>query len=121
MNDWMGLGIGLLGGLLIGAGGAWGMAQRRLREAEQRIAHVEQGRQQELHNTSAARRQVEVLQKELGEMRHLMARRGEKPPARQAAVLEVMDDAGQFAPAPAASHAAEAFAPTQLIPRPPRS
>lgn len=88
-------------------------ARRRLQASADRVAHLELQRQQVGQQTTQARRQIEQLQKELGELRHLMLRRGVTPPQRQA-VLEVSE---VDVTTPGAPQAPEAFAPTQLIAR----
>ena len=59
------LGAALVGGLLAG-GLAWWLGQRQIKEAADRVTHLEQARHQAVQHTTMARRQIEQLQKELG-------------------------------------------------------
>ncbi|MBN8505092.1 MAG: hypothetical protein J0L58_11480 [Burkholderiales bacterium] len=102
----LGLGV-LVGGAAVGL---W--ARTRLQQAAARVVHLEQSRQQELQHVSAARRQVETLQKELGEARHLLARRGLSLPQRAPETLA--PDAEVTQPQPLAP---DGFQATQIVPR----
>jgi len=105
------LGVAALAGGVVAGGVAWWLGQRQIREAGERVAHLEQARHQAVQHTTMARRQIEQLQKELGELRHLLARTGTPvPPPR---VLPV-DPALPAAPEP---DEAAGFQPTQLIQR----
>jgi len=61
-------------GLLIGAGLAWGAAMwwfgRQLKQATLRLEKTEKARQFAATQTTQARKQIEALQHELGELRH---------------------------------------------------
>lgn len=111
MNESMLMGLAgfALGALIVG-GLLWWLAQRRVGEATQRITHLEQARHQAVQHNSAARRQIEQLQKENGELRQLLARSGQAVPPPRAAPAE-----------PAAAEPEDrpvaGFAPTQLIQR----
>lgn len=108
MGEAMILGLGvLLGGVAVGL---W--ARSRLQQAAARVLHLEQSRAQELQHTSAARRQLESLQKELGEARHLLARRGLSVPHRAPEVTEPDLDVTQPQPL-----APDGFQATQIVPR----
>lgn len=98
-------------GVVIGAGVVGLMARGRLQTAAQRVQHLEQQRLQAAQQTSAARRQIETLQKEVGELRHLMTRRGVALPDRENPGLEATPEVE------APSKGPEAFAATQLIQR----
>lgn len=102
--------IGALVGALLAGGLIWWQSQRRLKEAAQRVEHLEQARHQAVQHTSQARRQIEQLQKENGELRHLLARSGQTvPPPRAMPVEPPAAEADDTPPA--------GFAPTQLIQR----
>lgn len=102
--------FGALIGALLAGGLLWWQSQRRLKEAAQRVEHLEQARHQAVQHTSAARRQIEQLQKENGELRHLLARSGQPvPPPRPAAIEPAVAESDE--------PAAPGFAPTQLIQR----
>lgn len=99
-------------GVLLGAAAVGLWARARLLQATARMAHLEQSRQQELQHVSAARRQLESLQKELGEARHLLARRGLSVPHRAPEGLPMEDEVTQPQPLPA-----DGFQATQIVPR----
>ncbi len=112
----MGVLLGLTLGALLAGGLVWWRLQRRLREAATRVEHLEHTRHQAVQHTTQARRQIEQLQKENGELRHLLARSGQPAPPRAAAADPEPADTGESATAPAAADTA-GFAPTQLISR----
>lgn len=101
--------IGALAGGLLAGGLIWLLAQRQLKQAAERVEHLEQARHQAVQHTSAARKQIEQLQKENGELRHLLARSGQTVPPPRALAVEV--------PTSADDEKAAGFAPTQLIQR----
>jgi hypothetical protein len=111
LGGWLGLGLGLA----IGAGGCALWMGQRLKAALARQQHLEQCRTQEQQHTTAARRQMEVLQKELAELRHLLARRGQSLPARES-VSELPPEA--FEPTDSGELDDGGFQRTQLIPGP---
>lgn len=115
MSEGMGGLLGLALGLALGAGGCALWMGRRLKEALARQLHLEQCRAQEQQHTTAARRQMEVLQKELAELRHLLARRGQALPARES-VLHVPPEALDSEDASPLDDGG--FQRTQLIPGP---
>ncbi len=101
--------IGALLGALAAGGLIWWQSQRRLKEAALRVEHLEQARHQAVQHTSQARRQIEQLQKENGELRHLLARNGQAVPPPKAIAVEI--------PTSSDDDKAAGFAPTQLIQR----
>lgn len=115
MGNEVWIGFAALLGAAAGALAVFLPSRRRLAACAERIAHLEQQRQQTGQQTTQARRQIEQLQREMGELRHLMARRGIVPPPRQAAVEAPVDPLEVTQPG--APQAPEAFAPTQLIAR----
>lgn len=84
--------LAAVGGVVIGATVVGLMARARLKAAAQRSQQLEQHRLQAAQQTSAARRQVEALQKEVQELRQLMAQGGVAVPARKLASLEALQD-----------------------------
>lgn len=75
-------------GAAFGAGGAWALAvlrwNRLSRDYRNQLAKSEQARQFVMQQGDQARRQLESMQKELGELRHRMALHGAQ--STQAAV-----------------------------------
>jgi len=65
-----------IAGLVIGIGLAWGAAMwrfgRLLKQAALRLEKTEKARQFSATQTTQARKQIEALQHELGELRHAM-------------------------------------------------
>lgn len=104
---------GLVVGAALGAGLMALVLRGRLADALARLQHLEVSRQQEMQNTTAARRQNEALQQEVAELRHLMARRGLALPARPvAAPASAAEESTEPGPL-----AADGFQPTQFSPR----
>ncbi len=111
---------GTLAGLLVGAGatlvaGAWWWG-RKLGEAAQRVAKLEQARQFSEQQATQVRRQVEQMQKEMAELRQQASRA--KPrrdaPAVSASREEIEDLLLRDAPP---RSAADPFPATQILPR----
>jgi threonine dehydrogenase-like Zn-dependent dehydrogenase len=79
-------------GVVMGAGVVGLMARGKLKAAALRSQQLEQHRLQAAQQTSAARRQIEALQKEVQELRQLMAHSGVAAPARKNVSLEGLQD-----------------------------
>ncbi len=105
---------------LIGAGLAWGFASwwfgRRLKGAAAGIERVEKARQFAAQQAAQARKQIETLQHEMGELRQKLNNRGRGPTPAVAPAVEVRPaPPGSEPPSPPP----DGFADTQvLMPRP---
>jgi 3-hydroxyacyl-CoA dehydrogenase len=100
-----------VGGGAVGAAVATLMARGKLKAAMARMQQLEQHRLQAAQQTSAARRQVETLQKEVAELRQLLAHSGVAAPARKNPGLDALHDVQLDEKEPAG------FAATQVIAR----
>lgn len=107
----MGMAGFLVGALLAGLG-VWLWSQRQIKLLAERLVHLEQSRHQAMEQTSHARRQLEHLQKEAGELRHLLARSGAHVPAPKPLPVNPAQERLEEQKAEASG-----FAATQLIQR----
>jgi hypothetical protein len=100
---------------VIGAGAAWGAAQwwfgRQLRAAAAKQDKVDKAREFAAQQASQARKQIEALQKELGDLRH--ASRPQGPRVEVQAPPEVMLPVLGAEPKPGLP--ADGFADTQVL------
>jgi hypothetical protein len=113
-------------GMVFGAGAAWALAvlrwNRLSRDYRNQLAKSEQARQFVMQQGDQARRQLETLQKEVGELRHRLATHrphlaAEPAPAEDFAVSdeELLMQASLMADLEPESPDAEGFAKTQMI------
>jgi len=105
-----------IAGLVIGIGLAWGAAMwwfgRLLKQAALRLDKTEKARQFSATQTTQARKQIEALQHELGELRHAMQHKvhvNQPAPAGPEMILPVGSTAPRK-PAPG-----DGFADTQIL------
>jgi hypothetical protein len=112
--------------MVFGAGSAWALAvlrwNRLSRDYRNQLAKSEQARQFVMQQGDQARRQLETLQKEVGELRHRFATHRSHPaaepaPAEDFAVSdeELLMQASLMADLEPESPDAEGFAKTQMI------
>ncbi len=113
-------------GAVFGAGGAWALAvlrwNRLSRNYRNQLAKSEQARQFVMQQGDQARRQLEALQKEVGELRHRMATQGSQampavPPADLTPISdeELLLQASLMADLEPDDPDPEGFAKTQMI------
>ena len=113
-------------GAVFGAGGAWALAvlrwNRLSRDYRNQLAKSEQARQFVMQQGDQARRQLETLQKEVGELRHRLATHrahhsAEPAPVHEAALTdeELLLQASLMADLEPEAPDAEGFAKTQMI------
>ncbi|RVT87718.1 hypothetical protein [Inhella crocodyli] len=113
-------------GAVFGAGGAWALAvlrwNRLSRDYRNQLSKSEQARQFVMQQGDQARRQVEALQKEVGELRHRLASQSPQVAASvmQAEVTPISDEelllqASLMADLEPDEPDAEGFAKTQMI------
>lgn len=109
----------LIGAAVAGAAAFWWFS-RQLKAAAARVDKVEKARQFAGQQVTQARKQVEALQKELGDLKHAAkaalrpARHAEPAPAAEsAAALDPFLPLAPVAPPPAAS--ADGFADTLVL------
>jgi len=113
-------------GAVFGAGGAWALAvlrwNRLSRDYRNQLSKSEQARQFVMQQGDQARRQVEALQKEVGELRHRLASQSPQAAASvmQAEVTPISDEelllqASLMADLEPDEPDAEGFAKTQMI------
>jgi len=113
----------LVAAFLIGAGIAWGAASwwfgRRLKGAAAGLERVEKARQFAAQQAAQARKQIETLQHEMGELRQKLSTRrgaGVAPPP-----VEVRPAPPSFEPEPEPpAPPPDGFADTQVLMPPPR-
>lgn len=119
-NQWLIAGIAFLVGLVVAGGAAFWWFSRQMKAAAARVDKVEKARQFAGQQVTQARKQVEALQKELGELKHAAKagalrqfRNSEPPPISEPAAL---DPFLPLAPsAPPASKSADGFADTLVL------
>ena len=106
-----------LGGLLLGALATWLWAWQRLKTQERRMAQLDAARNQLGQQNTAARRQIEQLQKELSELRladerahHRVVHHEPLPQSGDSVTPELL-------PEDEAERPTDGFAPTQLLNR----
>lgn len=108
-------------GAVIGAGAAWGGAVwwfgRQLKAGQAKQDKVDKAREFAAQQASQARRQIEALQKELGELRQQVQQLGQTPrraaPQAPAPVEMPILGVDPVPPRPAA----DGFAETQVMPQ----
>lgn len=103
---------GLVVGALLAGLGVWLWSQRQIKILADRIVHLEQARHQAMDQNTHARRQLEHLQKETGELRHLLARSGAAVPTPKPLPPDPVQERLEEQKAEASG-----FAATQLIQR----
>jgi len=105
-----------IAGLVFGIGLAWGAAMwwfgRLLKQAALRLDKTEKARQFAATQTTQARKQIEALQHELGELRHAMQHKVHASHAAPAGP-EMILPAGS--PAPHKPSPGDGFADTQIL------
>lgn len=116
-NDWAAVLMGLASGALLSGLGLSLWLLPRLRRANAQALRLDAARQQLLQQNNQARKQVELLQQELAELR-LEAERAGRPRGASAAAPRPPQPTS---PEPARERGAAArpdgFAPTQVMPR----
>ncbi|HLO94754.1 MAG TPA: hypothetical protein VK195_10575 [Burkholderiaceae bacterium] len=106
-----------LGGLLLGVLGTWLWAWQRQKAQERRLTQLDAARQQLSQQNTAARRQIEQLQKELSGMR-LADERAHHRVVHHEPLPQSLDSVTpELLPEDEPEHPADGFAPTQLLNR----
>lgn len=120
IQTWSLIGSFLLGAVLA-AGAALAWLSRRLKLAQQRLAHVEQARLQGAQQLTQARKQIEQLQKDCHELRLVV-----RPAPRPAPAPQIPEDPSEAVrrhaeallnPAARPDPAAQAFKDTVVLKR----
>lgn len=103
------------GVLLVWGGLVWGAAfwwfGRKLKRALAGQARIEKARQFAAQQAAQARKQIESLQQEMGELRQAAKGRSPSPPAHRVVPAAPAGDA----PSPSPSPSNDAFADTQVL------
>ena len=109
--------MGALGGLLLGALGVWLWARQGMSALNQRLAQLEAARQQLAQQNTAARRQIEQLQKDIAGKRladerehHRVVHHEPLPDTGDSVTPELLPEVEPERPN-------DGFAPTQLLNR----
>lgn len=119
-NQWLIAAAGFLAGLAAAGGAAFWWFSRQMKAAAARVDKVEKARQFAGQQVTQARKQVEALQKELGELKHAAKagtlrqfRNSEPPPISEPAAFDPFLPLAPAAPPPSSSP--DGFADTLVL------